>query len=98
MERPFHLSVYGCNPSSDRVRISGGSDSRDSPTINESSAISALGVTKLLALKSVWTEKILFPKREKDSMFGFEICGVWGSRCRYLLQKLTLAGRKPLKA
>jgi hypothetical protein len=91
--------VFGsCSDFQDHVRISGGSDSQDSPTINESAPISALGVTKLLAVKSVWTEKILFPKREKDSMFGFEICGLWGSRCRYLLQKLTLAGKKPLKA
>jgi hypothetical protein len=94
-----NFAVFGsCSDFRENVRISGGSDSRESPTINESAAISALGVMKLLAVKSVWTEKILFPKREKDSMFGFEIRGVWGSRCRYLLQKLTLAGRKPLKA
>ena len=94
-----NFAVFGsCSDFQENVWISGGSDSQDSPTINESAAISALGVMKLLAVKSVWTEKILFPKREKDSMFGFEIRGVWGSRCLYLLQKLTLAGRKPLKA
>jgi len=63
--------VFGsCSDFRENVRISGGSDSQDSSTINESAAISALGVTKLLAVKSGWTEKNLFPKRQKHRMFG----------------------------